>query len=468
MSKFQTFWNLSSDSSNPGILNMYVYGKITSQSNWLSGSDSDVVTSDFIKDLQNHPGTERINVYINSPGGDVFAAAAIKNQLKTHPAEVHSYIDGLSASAAVGLSMGADVIHMSRSALLMIHNPSTKIGGEVKDFEKGIEILQKVKSTIVAIYMEKTNLSQDKIVELMDNETWLSADEALSMGFIDEIIEDQGLKIANTGADKMLVNGVLFNLQDTLPMQVGNYTFCNNLSVEKLQSKLAEVNNKQGGTRVMNFEEILDAMPEEQKDVLNTHLVETIAAAVSEKETVWATEKDGLVNQVAELEAKLTEAQNAVVPVAEDPEEAILNSLPEEARTMVMNARQQAADAEAKLATAANEKKMADFRNRLSVYDALPIEEKHVQALFQLATTDDSMFEQVEGLLKVANSAMSAGFVAVGSDQGTPVFDDAAGEIMNSVAKLQAENSALDFNAALKTIASTNPTLYQRYRSETT
>lgn len=459
MSKFQPFWNLASDASRPGVLNMYVYGRITSSSHWLFGSETDVVTSRFVKDLRKYPDAKRINVYINSPGGDVFAAAAINNQLKAHAAEVHSYIDGLGASAAVGLAMGADVVHMSRSALIMIHNPATRVEGEVKDLEKGVEVLQKVKATIINIYQEKTGLPEDRLAALMDEESWLTADEALSLGFIDKIAEDEGLIVENID-DGVVVNGVTFNFTNASAMKVGAFTFCNNLSGDKLKEKLSTIQNKQGGNQVMSFEEILNAMQPEQRTLFDNHIQNMIADAVAAKQTEWDTEKSVLNARITTLEA----AQAALPP--EDPEEAILNSLTPEARAIVDKAREQARTAEAALAAAKAAEAYNAFKDKMGVYDALPIQDEQMQALHQLSVTDEKSFAQIENLLKIANEAMKAGFVPVGSDQGTPATQNALDEINAKVSALRAENKDMDYNTALRQVANEHPELYQRYREE--
>lgn len=459
VSKFQSFWNLSSDASRPGVLNMYVYGRITSSSHWLFGSDTDVVTSQFVKDLRKYPEAKRINVYINSPGGDVFAAAAINNQLKAHEAEVHSYIDGLGASAAVGLAMGADVVHMSRSALIMIHNPATRVEGEVKDLEKGVEVLQKVKTTIINIYQEKTGLPEDRLAALMDEESWLTADEALSLGFIDKIAEDEGLTVENI-EDGVIVNGVTFNFTNEEAMKVGAFTFCNNLSGDKLKEKLLTIQNKQGGNQTMSFEEILNAMQPEQKTLFDNHVQTMIANAVAAKQTEWDKEKGVLNSRISTLEAAQTAAP------AEDPEEAILNSLTPEARAIVDKAREQAKTAEAALAATKATEAFNAFKGKMGVYDALPIQDEQMHALHQLSVSDENSFSQIENLLKIANEAMKAGFVPVGNDQGTPAAQNALEEINNKISTLRADNKDMDYNTALRQVANEYPELYQRYREE--
>ena len=119
---FKKFWNLAPDNSQSNVLNMYVYGTICSASSFF-GSEDDVVSSQFVEDLNSYPGINTINVYINSPGGSVFAAASIINQLRKHPACVHTWCDGICASAAVGILLAANpgCRHMSRATLIMDH-----------------------------------------------------------------------------------------------------------------------------------------------------------------------------------------------------------------------------------------------------------------------------------------------------------------------------------------------------------
>ena len=457
------FWNLASDASRPGVLNMYVYGRITSESHWLWGDETDVVTSSFIKDLRRFSGVNRINVYVNSPGGDVFAAAAIRNQLRAHSAEVVAHIDGLAASAAVGLALGADTVRMSRSALLMIHNPSTSVRGEVKDLTKGVEILNKVKETIMAIYMEKTNLTEEQLAKMMDEETWLTADEALEYGFIDTIVEDQGLRLENGATpNRIIVNGVSFDFEDNLSMRVGDYVFSNTISKDKLQKKLEKVGNyhikthEQGGSEIMDFEAILNAPNAEQQTLLDAY----VQAAMNKKQAEWDKEKESLEAQIAALK------EEEEKPADQNSEDAIFNSLSEEAQALIMEARRQAAEAEAKLMEAEKEKELTNFKASLEKYDALPIEDKHIDALYTLSVTDKENYTAVEELLKVANAAMSAGFIPVGDDEGKDVIDNAFAEVNARVTKLRADNEKLAYNDALRQVFNDDPALYQRYRAE--
>jgi len=108
-----------------------------------------------------------ISVWINSPGGDVFAASQIYNMLKEYKGKVNVKIDGLAASAASVIAMAGDEISMSPVAMLMIHNPSTLIWGEEADMVKAREMLAEVKESIINAYEVKTKLSREKISKMM-------------------------------------------------------------------------------------------------------------------------------------------------------------------------------------------------------------------------------------------------------------------------------------------------------------
>jgi len=141
---------------------------------------------DFIKDVKDLGNVLSMTVRINSTGGDVWEAQAMYNYLRTHRAHKTVRIDGLAASAASVVAMIGDKIIMPENALMMIHNPWTFALGESSELLKTVEMLDKVRDTIVAVYAAKTGLEYAQLKTMMDEETWMSAEEALSLGFCDE------------------------------------------------------------------------------------------------------------------------------------------------------------------------------------------------------------------------------------------------------------------------------------------
>ncbi|MCH3955322.1 MAG: Clp protease ClpP [Eubacterium sp.] len=147
----------------------------------------DEVTPRLFKD-ELESGSGKITLWINSPGGDVFAAAQIYNMLMYYPYDVTVKIDALAASAASVIAMAGTRVCMSPVAMLMIHNPMTVAIGDSEEMQKAIEMLSEVKESIVNAYEIKSGLSRNKISRLMDAETWMNAKEAKRLGFADEIL----------------------------------------------------------------------------------------------------------------------------------------------------------------------------------------------------------------------------------------------------------------------------------------
>lgn len=132
---------------------------------------------------------KNITLRINSIGGDVFEAQAMYNYLKSHPANITVRIDGLAASAASVVAMAGNKIIMPSNALMMIHNPAGGVWGEAEDMRGTAEILDKIRDTIANVYIAKTGLEREKVIAMMDAETWLDANEAHELKFCDEVEE---------------------------------------------------------------------------------------------------------------------------------------------------------------------------------------------------------------------------------------------------------------------------------------
>lgn len=186
--KIKKFWNWIKNEE--GERTLYFDGYIA-QDSWF---DDDITPKKFKAELMESDGD--ISVWINSPGGDVFAASQIYNMLKEYKGKVTVKIDGLAASAASVIAMAGDEILMSPVAMLMIHNPSTLIWGEETDMVKAKEMLSEVKESIINAYEVKTNLPRNKISKMMDNETWMSSNKAVELGFADKVLYEE--QIENT------------------------------------------------------------------------------------------------------------------------------------------------------------------------------------------------------------------------------------------------------------------------------
>jgi ATP-dependent protease ClpP protease subunit len=144
--------------------------------------------SDELKKISDTANT--INVRINSPGGDVFDGIAIYNRLKQHKAKKIVHIDGLAASIASIIALAGDEIIIGEGALFMVHLPWTMGFGNRMDLDNTINRLMDVEEQMLGIYSKKTKMSKTEIRSLLEKETWLGADEAIEMGFVDSKAED--------------------------------------------------------------------------------------------------------------------------------------------------------------------------------------------------------------------------------------------------------------------------------------
>jgi ATP-dependent protease ClpP protease subunit len=138
-----------------------------------------------------------VEVHISSVGGSAFDAIAIYDLLKKYPGEVTTCIDALAASAASIVAMGGSTITMSKYALLMIHKPMVGSGGNADELLKDVQMLNVVQSRLAQIYMDKTGLDEVTVNSLINSVTWMTADQALDLGFIDQI-EDYNAAITNS------------------------------------------------------------------------------------------------------------------------------------------------------------------------------------------------------------------------------------------------------------------------------
>ncbi|WP_188068612.1 head maturation protease, ClpP-related [Brevibacillus brevis] len=137
-----------------------------------------------------------LEVIINSGGGDVYSGSEIYTMLKSHPSGVDVQIVGVAASAASVASMGGKRVRMSPTAQFMIHNAKTRTQGDKWEHRHTADFLQAVDKSIANAYRLKTGLSQNELSTLMNRETWMTPQEALAKGFIDEIMFDESNQLS--------------------------------------------------------------------------------------------------------------------------------------------------------------------------------------------------------------------------------------------------------------------------------
>lgn len=166
------------------------YGFISEYSWW-----EDDITPQLFKDqLYKNGAGGPVTIRMNSGGGDMIAASVIRSTIMEYPGKVTVRIDGLAASAATYVAMAGDLVRMQDTAYFMIHDPWTVAIGNEDELKACIDMLKSLKSGIVDAYIAKTQLPASKLAKMMSDETWMSANEAKTLGFIDEVISSNAKK----------------------------------------------------------------------------------------------------------------------------------------------------------------------------------------------------------------------------------------------------------------------------------
>lgn len=192
MNRKAKFWNWARDETT-GDRVLRLEGVIDDEVWW----GDEVTPEAFRSELYTEQGN--VELWINSPGGNVFAADQIYNMIKEYPGRVTVKIDALAASAASYIAMAGDKVLISPVAQIMIHNPSGFAAGEAKDMEAAARMLKEIKEGIINAYELKTGLDREELSRMMDEETFISAKRAVELGFADDILytEEPGVKTEN-------------------------------------------------------------------------------------------------------------------------------------------------------------------------------------------------------------------------------------------------------------------------------
>lgn len=192
----KAMWELKQSAALPGVLNLYIYSEVKGDSyDWWTDSviESETSANHFREELSKHSDVSQINIYINSEGGSVYEGTAIYNQLKRHPAHKTVYIDGFACSIASVIAMAGDEIIMPKNALMMIHNMWMCAYGNAAELRKAADDLDIINTAGRAAYLEKAKgkIDEEKLIELMDAETWLNAEQCIEYGLADKYAEKE-------------------------------------------------------------------------------------------------------------------------------------------------------------------------------------------------------------------------------------------------------------------------------------
>ncbi|BBM52523.1 ATP-dependent Clp protease proteolytic subunit [Leptotrichia trevisanii] len=273
MPKQLKFWNVMKNDEEKSA-ELILYGSIGSDEYW-----DDISDKAFKQDIENLGDVENITLHINSPGGSVFSAVAIANTLKNHKAKITANIDGLAASAATIITSACDTVRMPKNALFMVHNPITFAYGNNQDMKKTVEMLDKVKDSIIETYLNKAKTDRETLSELMDNETWMNAETAKEYGFIDEILDENVEK--EVVENKLIINNMAFDIskfknfkekknQDPRIINISvNSTGSPEEIADKFRDILNSTENQKNEGENMTLEELKNKFPELYNQIFN-------------------------------------------------------------------------------------------------------------------------------------------------------------------------------------------------------
>ena len=204
--KNEPFWkfrNLAGDDEKAELL---LYGDIAERSWW----DDAATPKKFAEDLAALGAVKEITVYINSGGGDVFAAQAIGNMLERNSATVIAHIDGLCASAATIVACHANKVVAAADASYMVHPPSMGVCDYLtaEDMRNCLKALDTIRGNIVALYAKKTGKSEDECGTWMDETNWWTAAQAKENGFVDEVDDEESDAVVENRNGMLFVNSI--------------------------------------------------------------------------------------------------------------------------------------------------------------------------------------------------------------------------------------------------------------------
>lgn len=213
-------WEIKQSASSDAVLELYIYGDV--QNNYFDFAtwqevESDTSAEHFRQELSKFPNVSEIVIYINSQGGSVFEGTAIYNQLKRHPARKVVHIDGFACSIASVVAMAGDEIIMPRNALMMIHNMWRNVTGNAAELRKAADDLDTINAAGRQAYLSKAGdkLSEGRLAAMMDDETWLTAEQCLAYGLADKYADED----ADMSAAGEVLQKANLNLEQRISIQ---------------------------------------------------------------------------------------------------------------------------------------------------------------------------------------------------------------------------------------------------------
>ncbi|MEI6856721.1 head maturation protease, ClpP-related [Psychrilyobacter sp.] len=249
------FWNIATNKETKKA-DISIYGAITK---WAWSELGEVSSQAFLKELNNLKDVDTIHLNLNCPGGDVYEAHAMSNSFRRFASENNiktiCNIDGAAFSAASYLAMSCSEIRMGIGSTMMIHNAKGSSRGESKDLRETADLLDKIKESIIDVYMTKTNKSREEIAEMMDKTTWMNPEEALENGFIDKIETYSNEEPATNFSDFDIVN-----FYDNVPQEIIDKM--KGVQPENTVKPELNIKPQKKGGKIMKYEQFKNEHPE--------------------------------------------------------------------------------------------------------------------------------------------------------------------------------------------------------------
>tara|TARA_R100001443_G_scaffold23563_2_gene35722 strand:+ start:17996 stop:18997 length:1002 start_codon:yes stop_codon:yes gene_type:complete len=306
-------WYNINGKTSEGIVDVYIFDEIGAYG---------LNAQSFIEEIKAYK-KRPMNIHINCVGGDVFDGMAIYNIIKKRTAETTVYIEGIAASMGSVIALAADNVVMAENSLFMIHNAWGGAMGESKELKKTANLLEKISNEIADIYIKKTKLPYDRVKEMMDEETWLNADEALELGFIDSISD--AIKVAAKYDVSKFKNITNEEIASKLNINLKSKKMTDELKTwfnGKIEDIIARVKSDSSDSNVETKSEVQVTIADEA-DILNKFVdfeakVTELNGSIAELEG----EKTTLTEEIERLNALVSKAnaKGTEISTEKDPE----------------------------------------------------------------------------------------------------------------------------------------------------
>ncbi len=313
----KNWYNISGKKSD-GVVDIYIFDEIGAY-----GLNAQSFI-DEIKPYKNSP----LNIHINCVGGDVFDGMAIYNIIKKRTAKTTAYIEGIAASMGSVIALAADNVVMAENSLFMIHNAWGGAMGEAKEMKKTAKLLDKISGEIADIYVKKTKLPYNKVEEMMDEETWLNAEEAYELGFVDSISD--AIKVAAKYDVSKFKNITNEEISNKLSVNLKSKKMTDELKAwfnGKVEDIIARVKSESSDNDAVESTEVSEITIADEAEILNKfsdfeaksiELNGSIAELEGEKETLTA--------EVERLNALLSKADAKGTEISTDGDPAVVEN----------------------------------------------------------------------------------------------------------------------------------------------